>query len=540
MRDELLGEQRTAVAAAAAGVALLLLISVLNLGGLALVAATRRQLEHAMRICLGASKRRLFVESAAEGAWVGIAASAIAVFTAWLLLPRLASVLPIGLPSYVDLSLRMPLALAIVGAAILCGIGAFAFGAAIAARAKPETLRSGVRATRAHGSLRKALVGGEIALGIALLAAALMLARSFASIAALDPGYRVEETAVLDVELPADRYEPGTALAFGDRLLALARATPGVEAAALSSDSPLSGDSSAHYVASDRLEANPTRVYGHAISPGYFATAGIRVVEGSEFASTDVAASEPVAIVSAKLARKLWGDARAVGQRLKRGAATSEAPWMRVVGVVDDVRWRGVPEGPTADPDVFVPLAQAPRLGFSLLVHARGEPLAVAQAVGAQLRSLDSDVPVYAVQTIAQRVHEATQIPRFLAGLGVTFSLVALLLSALGIYAIAALDGAQRVRELAIRQAVGANDRALRWLFVSEYGAIFVAAALVGIVALIPLSRLLATNLYGIGALDPASLAGAVALFMLALAAGIVAPLRRVTAVEPGILVRGD
>ena len=540
LREELLGQERAAVGAATVGVALLVLISVLNLGGLAVVAATRRELEHAMRLYLGASPLRLFAAAAGEGAIVGVAATAVAALVAWLLLPHLAAVLPIDLPAFVRLGLRAETAFATLAIGVACGVIAFSFGAAVARRARPDSLRSGVRATRQHGAMRKILVGGEIALGIALLAAALMLARSFASIAALDPGYRVEQTVVMDVELPADRYDPAAAALFGQRLLGLAREQPGVIAAAVSSDSPLSNGASAHYATSDRMEREPTRVYGHGVSPGFFATAGMRVLHGDEFPASADAAGEPVAIVSAKLARRMWGSEDVVGRRIMRGGLDAGAPWLRIVGVVEDVRWRGMPDGPTADPDMFVPLSQAPQLAFSLLLHTSDEPHATAKRVGEKLRSLDADVPVQAVETIARRLHTATQIPRFLAGLGVLFSAVALLLSALGIYAIAALDGSQRERELAIRQAVGASGGALRRLFIGEYGRIFALATLVGLVGMVPLARVLESRLYGISSVDPLSLIGAVGLFLLALGAGMIGPLRRVSAVEPGLLMRGE
>ncbi|HVF35984.1 MAG TPA: ABC transporter permease [Candidatus Saccharimonadia bacterium] len=541
LRDELLGDQRSAVIAAAGGVAVLLVIAMLNLGGLAVVRSSSRRLEHAVRRCLGASTGRLHVGTALEGAAIGAAATLVALGAAWLLLGRLRGALPLALPGFVDTALTPGVAALVAVAGIGSGIVAFLGGALVARGGGTESLRGGARTTRRGGLVRRGLVGAEIALGTVLLAVALMLARSFVAIHALDPGYRVDDIAVLDYELPTDRYDPAAGLVFGERLLQAARETSGVEAAALSSDTPLSDDASAMLVTSDRLEAVPIRVYRHAVTPSYFETNGIALVDGATFADAGPVVAEPAhVVVSEKLARALWGDVPAVGRRLKRGGLSSDTPWLTVVGVASETRWRGLPNAPTADPDVFFPLSEAPRTAYALSIRTKGDPLATAQRVAQRAAGLDGEVPLYDLETMRERVRRATQVPRFLANLGLAFASVALLLAGLGVYAIAALEGAQRVRELAIRQAVGANAAALARLFVGDYGRVFVVAALLGVLAVVPASAALERWLFGVGPADPWSLTGAIAAFALALALGVAAPLRRVLNVEPGMLMRAE
>jgi putative ABC transport system permease protein len=189
---------------------------------------------------------------------------------------------------------------------------------------------------------------------------------------------------------------------------------------------------------------------------------------------------------------------------------------------------------------MYFPLAEAPRTAFSLTLRTRDAPLATAQRVAERASGLDGQVPVYNLETMAERVRRATQVPRFLAQIGLAFAGVALLLAGLGVYAIAALEGAQRVRELAIRQAVGANAAALARLFVGDYGRVFVLAAALGLVAVVPAGAALERWLFGVEPLDLWSLAGAIAAFAFALGLGVTAPLRRVLAVQPGMLMRAD
>lgn len=540
LHSEVLGQQGEVIFAVATGVAMLLLVTVLNMAGLALVRANSRTAEFAMRRCLGASANQLLVTTVAEGALIGLVAGAIACLVASALLPSVFVWLPIALPSYVSVAMTPTVVMAVLAAGALGGGGAFTIGGLVARRADLSSLRAGARATKAHGGLRRLLVGGEIAAGVALLALALLLTRSFVAIDQIQPGYAVAKVAVLEFELPEERYSAQASYAFGLQLERLAEQTPGVVAATLSSDSPLSEQSSATLLTSDQLESAATRVYRHIVAADFFAVSGIALQAGTSF-SPDLAADAPrQVVISARLAEQMWPGQSALGRKLKVGPARSGRPWMEVVGIAQPVRWRGLPSAPTADPDYYEAMVQSPRMGYSLILSTAGNARQVAASVEENLRSLDPNVPVYALHTMAERVFRATLIPRFLAALGMCFALIALLLATLGIFAIAALDAGQRIRELAIRRAVGAGSLAMARLFLVGYGQIFVVAAALGLVLVLPLTAYLGETLYAVGSADPMSLLAAIGIFGIALLAGLVLPLRTVLSVQPAQLVRND
>lgn len=540
LRAELLGSQGAAVEAVLLGVLLLLAITLLNLGGLIWVQGTTRQLEFALHHTLGASRGEQRLVAAASGLLLGLLAAMVAGLSAVLLLPLLPQWLSLSVPAFVQFALHPGVALLVLGAGIGCGVLTQLGGHWLAHRQSDlGVLRAGTRHTAGQRRHRQWLVGTLLALGIALLSAALLLARSHAAVLRVEPGYAVTQRTLFAVSLPAMRYDGPASAAFVERLRAGLAAQPGVAAVGIGSDSPLDGNYSATYVSHpDAARAQTLRIYRHVVTPGYLSAAGIPLLHGEDFSSGLKSDDAAQVVVSADFARQLWGRADVVGEQLRYGPAESSGDLMRVIGVTGPLRWHGLPTAPTVDTDVFLAMPQLPRQSFTVLLHSALSPPELARRLEAELARLDGTVAWSSLDTMADRVDRQTAIPRLLAQLGLGFALAALLLSVIGIYVIAALEAAQRGRELAIRQAVGAPPRRLALAFIAEYGRGFVVAGAAGILLALMLGRLLATQLYEVSSGDPLAPAAATLAFAAALVGGLLLPLWRVWRVQPGQLLR--
>jgi predicted permease len=239
------------------------------------------------------------------------------------------------------------------------------------------------------------------------------------------------------------------------------------------------------------------RAYIHRAGPGFFANLGIRLVKGREFQDGD---DDTVAIVSRALAEKYWPGADPIGHRL--GEPGNEKEWSRVVGVVDDVKYRALPQNPTADPDVYVPFRAQAR-GFAVVLRTATDPDALRPAVVSALRTLDPGAVVYDVAPLSERVARQAARARFTAWLASAFSAAAVVLAGLGLYAVVSYLVARRTREFGVRLALGASPSDLRRLVMGKGLALVAAGLGLGLAGALALGRLLTALLYGVSATDP-------------------------------------
>ena len=542
------------VVALMAAVTLVLLIACANVAGLLIGRSDARQREIAVRTALGAGPGRLLRQLVTESCVLAMLGALAGMAVAQMSLPSLIAASPVAFPTFVrpQLSLRV-LAFGIV-IALLSGV---ILGLAPMMHTRLPRLGDALKTSSRGGSsgmrsqrLRSALVIVEVALAVVLLAGAGLMIRSIQKLAAIDPGFDAANVLLLNATIPrqtAPPAAPGAAAAapapfvtsHAD-LLDRIRAVPGVEAASLASDLPFGGASAIFYSAEgDATVAAETlpRAYVHRVTPEFFATLRIRLEAGRTFLPSEERPDSPAVIVSHNVTRRFWPNQDPIGKRIKAGAPGSQNPWMTIVGVVDEVKYRGLPENPTRDPDLYLPYLD--RASQGVVVRTRVEPSSVASAVRAAIRDGNASIGTFNARTLADLVAQQSSASRFTSWLLSVFAATALVLSVVGLYGVMSYLVAQRTREFGIRLALGAS-RAEIVRRVMRDGTWRVAiGAAIGLAATTGLARLLAGLVYGVGTFDISSLLAVATLVVVAIVAcGI--PAVRATRVDPAIALRSE
>jgi putative ABC transport system permease protein len=372
LADYVLQQLRPIVVALMAAVSLVLLIACANVAGLLISRSDARQREIAVRTALGAGPGRLLRQLITESCVLAMLGALAGMAVARISLPSLIAASPIAFPTFVrpQLSLRV-LGFGIV-IALLSGV---LLGLAPMMHARVPRLSDALKTSARGGAsgmrsqrLRSALVIGEVALAVLLLAGAGLMIRSIQKLAAVDPGFEAAHVLMVNATIPrqtAPAAAPGTTAAapapfvssHAD-LLDRIRAVPGVEAVSLASDLPFGGSSAIFYSAEgDATVAAETmpRAYIHRVTPEFFATLRIRLEAGRTFVPSEERTDSQAVVVSHNVTRRFWPNQDPIGKRVKIGAPGSQNPWLTIVGVVDEVKYRGLPENPTRDPDLYLP-----------------------------------------------------------------------------------------------------------------------------------------------------------------------------------------
>jgi predicted permease len=517
-----------------------LLIACSNLANLLLARAIERTREFAVRAALGASRlqliRTLVLESTILAAAGGAAALIVAAWTTEWLRSVIANG---GGPSF-DFQmdwrvLSFGLAVSILTLAI-CGIGPALFASRINTN---DTLKSGGRAataSRGHQRLRYALIAGQFALAMILLAGAGFFVRGATNLLATDLGWNADRVVQGQIALPEARYPNGDAInLFHRRLIDRVQQLPGVTAASLSYGLPYMGlNGQARYVAevgTPRGRGSEFSSKVNGITPSYFEVTGTRLVTGRFFNHADTASSLKVAIVSETLARTLFPAGNALGSRI--GDPGESPAWMEIVGIVADVRSIDVAQE-AASFQLYLPIAQGPLPNFMIAVRTAGVAAgSVSASIGAAIASLDPEVTTRALMPVTARMEEVTSQMRLMQQLLLAFAALGLLLASLGIYGAMTRMVAQRTNEIGLRMALGAQVMNVLGLVFRSGVRIVAIGAGVGLFGAVALSRLLASVLPTMET-DSAlvGVAGAFVLVAVALVACYL-PARRATLVNP-------
>jgi len=313
------------------------------------------------------------------------------------------------------------------------------------------------------------------------------------------------------------------------------RAVPGVAAASLTSDIPLSGDGAASFYAAEgqppMTAQNVPRAYVHRISPDFFSTLRIPIKAGRTFLDSELSGQANVVVVSEHVAARFWPRQDPIGKRIKIGALTSTAPWLNIVGVVGETKYRALPENPTADPDLYFPqLDRARQQAF--VIRTTVPPSSIVAAIRAAIRSVDPTIPVFSVTPMTDYIGRLTAPARFTMWLMGVFAASALMLAVVGIYGVMSYLVTQRTREIGIRLALGAGGRDILRLVVGNGARLIGAGIVIGVAAAVALQRLVSTLLFGVTAADGASVVAVIVLATVALMACYV-PAVRATRVDP-------
>jgi predicted permease len=543
VRDALVGDTRTPLLVLMASAGLVLAITCANLAGALLSRTLTRRREFAVRAALGARRGRVVRQLLAESVVLALAGGAAGLLLAALGLRLLRGLAASALPPYADLALDggalAVTALVAVGAGIAFGLApALAAGRADLQGTLREEGRGATESRRA-GALRGALVAGQIALCVSLLAGAGLLTRSLVAMAASPLGFAPDRVLAASVQLPGGAYGTGEARArfvegFEERL----RALPGVASAAAAGDVPTRVFNRNGFTVEGAPApppgAQPWALY-ETVTDDYFRTLGIPLRAGRAFGPQDRPDAPRVVIVSEELARRYWPRGGAVGGRLRMGPDPND-DWYTVVGVVGDVA--NDPARLRPEPATYVPLRQAPYNGPVFFVRARGEPAALAGAVRRALAEQDPRVPLHDATPVRALIADGLsgrRLPVLLMG---AFGVVALLLASVGIYAMFSAMAAAREREFAVRLALGSGRGAAAALVLRQgagWMALGLAAGALGVVAVTGALRSL---LVGVSRFDPVTLGLAVLALAACAAAALLVPVRRATRVDPVAVLR--
>ncbi len=538
MSDVALGNVRPALLVLLTAVGLVLLIACVNVANLLLARATGRQKEYAVRAALGAGRPRLIRQALLESQLLALLGSVMGLVLAWLGTKALVRLAPGNIPRLDQTGIDP----AVIGYAIaLSVVTGLLFGLAPALRAfhpdLSQWLRQGGRSGSgdAQSRLRDGLVIAEVALSLVLLVGAGLLFRSFLAQRGIDPGFRAQHGLTMRVTLPRGTYaQPAQHFAAFRQLEEQVRQLPGVEAAGFSLDVPLATD----YQGTElEVEGDPPAAEGtnHVnfsfITPGYFEAMGIPVVTGRGFEDGDVSGSEPVIVINEAAARLSFSGRDALAHRIVFGVPR------RVVGVVGNVHLEALSSA--AEPVMYLPYYQSPQTrALSLVLRTRTDPLALVDAVRTRVHAFDPAIPVDEVKLLDRVVAESLAEPRFSSLSLLVFSLVALLLAAVGIYGVISYATTLRTREIGLRTALGARPGDAMGLVLGHALRLAAGGLVAGLALALVLTRYLRTLLFGVHPADPWTLLG-VSLFLLLIAAGAAAlPAWRASRVDPMVALR--
>jgi putative ABC transport system permease protein len=518
-------------------VALVTLIACANVSGLMLARAAARSREIAIRRALGAGRPRIVLQLLTESVLVALAGCAGGLALAAWGRDALVALSPQTLPRASEAGLNLPVLLFSLGLSTLCGLLAGLAPAFGGARGIEQTLRSGGERAASRGSVRGVLVAAQIVLACVLTTGAGLLLRSLQNLRNVDTGFRAAGLVTARIQLPRSKYpEPPRedfykwpeVLRFYDELLPRLRALPGVSAAAIAVNHPLRAGWTSQVEVEGQVqrpgERDETRI--RPVSPDYFRTTGTPVRRGRSLDDRDRANAPGVVLVNESFARRYFPDRDAVGRTVSFWGRSRE-----IVGVVKDVRFKG--PGRESEPAVYPSLFQVPVSDVFLLVRTAAGPGAVIPSLRAAVRAVEPDVAIFEIRTADELLSESLHSSRFETTLLSLFGAAALLLAALGLYGLLAYSVTRRTREIGIRLALGAPRSDLAGMIVREGLARCLAGLVVGAVAALASTRLLASLLYGVRPADPVIYAGVFGtLLAVALAASLL-PAHRAARVDP-------
>ena len=526
-------------------VGVVLLIACANVANLLLARSTSRQKEIAVRLALGASRARIarqhFIESlilAGAGAVVGLV---LAVVTGRLLLAALpGDPASQALTATPDLRVVAFTLLLAVVTALVFGIGPAlsATRPAVVSALKDEagSVVGGGRQAR----VRRALVVGQVALSMLLLAGAGLFARSLFNLRAVDAGFPVESLLTFSIDPTLSGYDAPRMHSLFEQTQDALTAIPGVRSASMSEIGAFTGNEWGQTVKIDGYqpkEDEDMNPHVDGIGPRYFETLGIPLVSGREFKPGDTLGAPKVAIINETMAKQFYGNTSPIGRRM--GFGRSNAIDIEIVGVARDLRTVQLNQKPVRF--VYIPYRQDDSVTqLTYVASIQGSPDIAAAAVRQAVQRLDPNLPIFDLKTMTAQVSESLYIQRMVAALSVTFGALATMLAAIGLYGVMSYAVARRTREIGIRMALGAERGKVMWLVLKEVAVLAAIGVAVGLAAAFYLTRQVQSQLFGLSPHDPPTLIGAVVLLLLvALVAGFV-PARRATAIDPLVALRAE
>jgi putative ABC transport system permease protein len=532
-------DYRKQVIALLVAVALLLAIACANVSNLLLVKASARGREMAVRMAMGATRRRLVRQLASESLLLGLAGGALGTGLAYAGLPALLALIPVDLPRWMKFSMdtRVLLFTLAVSLATSLVFGlAPAFGSSVANLT--ASLKEGGRGSGGgrHKLVRNALVVAEVALSVILLTGAGLTVRSFLALRAQNLGYRPEHVLSMNVDYPDKRYPDGPkAHDLIRRLTADISALPGVTSAAFTSGVPLQDGWSRTYTIEGRpRELKDMPLVNHVVVvPGYFATLGIPLIEGRDFSEADFD-NQHILVVTRTFARENWPHESAIGKHVRFGPPVNNEAWNTIVGVVADNRHQQIKAGRAV---VYLTYS-ADITPSSLLVRAVGDPAGLTSAIRSHIQAFDPDIAIDQVITLPQVIERASWQDRFLAILFLAFAVLALTLASVGLYAALSYTVSLHSREIGIRMALGASTTSVQGMLLRQGMALALTGLAIGMAGALALTRLLESQLFGISPRDPVTYSVTTLVLLVIAMLAVFVPASRAARIDPAIVLR--
>ena len=546
--EHVVANVRIALFTLLAAVGMVLLMACANIANLLLSRALTRQKEIALRIALGATRRRLAQQLLTESMVLVIFGGSLGLSFACLAVPAIAHYLPADLPRASEIAVDGRVLIFTSLISLFTGIlfGLLPLLQSKQVNANDSLKQNGRGMAAGQPRLRSALIVGQVAVALVLLVEAGLMTKSFWTLLRVSPGFRTEHILTARLSLPP-QYTNGDVFGTGQHrrisdfqreLLGRVRGIPGVQSAAFTAYLPMSGvDNSWAF----DIEGRPAKAPGlyditnyRPVSADYFETIGIPVERGRTFDHTDNEDSPLIVVVNNSMARTYWNQQNPVGQRLRFG----DQKWRTIVGVVGNVHHEGL--GTKPEPEMYIPYGQIPNVESrpTIVLRTSIEPTNVTSALRKAVSEVDASVPLDQIETMKQIISVSLGEPRFRTAVLSIFAILALFVASIGLYGVMSYLMSQRTREFGIRVAVGASSGDLLRLVLGQATKLVCIGICLGLVGAMLLARSIASLLYGITPFDTATLTSvSLLLAVVALLASYI-PARRAASVDPIVALR--
>ena len=548
LSDHLYGNVRRALLILLAAAAMVLLIACFNVANLLLARTTARRQEIAVRIALGAARRRVIRQLLTESLLLSLLGTVLGILLAYLGIKTLVALGPTDVPRLDEVSIDTPVLLFTLLLLLLTSLG---FGIAPALKASDVDLHESLKESsgRVAGEkkgqrLRSTLIVIEVAVTLVLLIGAGLAIKSFVKLRQVDLGFNPENVLTAHLALQGAKYSrPQQRREFYQQLLERLEGSPGVQAAGGVLLRPLEGP--AGWDRPFRIDGqtpedakqNPFANF-EVVSPGYFRAMGIPLVKGRDFTNQDNEQSPGVAIISAGMARRYWPNEDPLGKRLVVNEGSQDAFWVTVAGVVGDARYRELDD---LRLDLYVPYLQNPvPLKYVVVRTTNADPQSAASTLRSAVAQLDREQAITAIATGEQLVSASLAKSRFTMVLLQIFAAIAAILAAIGIYGVISYSVSQRMHEMGVRVAFGAQPRDILKLLLGHGALLVLIGVVLGLAAAFILTRVMGSILYDVSVTDPWAYAVAAGGLMAVALLACYFPARRAARVDPVTLLRQE
>lgn len=545
LHDEMVADSRQSLFVLFGAASFIALIAAANYGNLLLLRASSRRREVALRAALGASRARLGRQFLTESLVLSTAGGMIGLLVGALGVRALRALLPQDLPRLASVTVDAGLLAACAVLAVIIGVACGVAPALLATRsAQHDALREagGIARAGSSGTLRGALVVVEFAAALVLLVGAGLMLQTIWRMQRVDAGFDPRNVLTFRLQpVTARLSSSGERAGYYEQLLARIAALPEVERVGTSQHLPLTGF---NWSADLEIDGQPIsadqarpRVTWRIVSGDYFGALGVPLRAGRALTRDDRAASELVVVINETMARRFWPNADPIGRRIRLGRPPRQQ-WVTIVGVVGDVRFRGLSE--PSGYEVYRPLTQVWQSSAFVVVRSAGDPMAQMSAIRTVIREHDSTVPISAVRPMTQIVSRSFGRTSMVMMLLVAFAAVGVALGAIGIYGVISYDVGQRTREIGIRAALGAGRGSVLGLVLRRAGWLALLGIVLGSVVSLAAAHALESFVFGVQVRDPMTYAALSGLLLATAMLAAYAPARRAMRVDPVSALRSD